>query len=103
MARSTKASNAVLRLKERTQQAPYSMVTTGDGRFYLVLSDADGQHQKISDALEMDEFVLYVNNLAKQAPKKASKLDLAFDAKIQRAIGIADHNNAAPGKKAKTE
>ena len=29
MARSTKASTAVLRLKERTQQAPYSMVSTG--------------------------------------------------------------------------
>lgn len=88
MARSTKASNAVLRLKERTQQAPYSMVTTGDGRFYLVLSDAEGQQQKISEALEMDEFVHYVNNLAKLAPKKASKLDLAFEAKIQRATKI---------------
>jgi crotonobetainyl-CoA:carnitine CoA-transferase CaiB-like acyl-CoA transferase len=96
MARSTKASNAVLRLKERTQQTPYSMVTTGDGRFYLVLSDAEGQQQKVSAALEMDEFVRYVNNLAKLAPKKASKFDLAFEAKIQRATG-------APTKNVKTE
>jgi crotonobetainyl-CoA:carnitine CoA-transferase CaiB-like acyl-CoA transferase len=88
MARSTKASNAVLRLKERTQQSPYSMVTTGDGRFYLVLNGLDGQAEKISDALEIAEFVHYVNNFAKQAPKKASKLDLAFEAKIQRATKI---------------
>lgn len=83
MARSTKASNAVLRLKERTNQAPYSMVTTNDGRFYLVLGDEQGASEKKSEALELDEFVSFVNQLAKLAPKKASKFDLAFEAQLQ--------------------
>lgn len=103
MARSTKASNAVLRLKERTQQAAYSMVTTGDGRFYLVLTAADGQQERVSDALEIDAFVQHVNSIAKQAPKKASKLDLAFEAKIQNASGINAANSATAAASNKAE
>ena len=83
MARSTKASNAVLRLKERSNQAPYSMVSTSDGRFYLVLSGIE-QDQKINEPLEIDAFVSFVNSVAKQAPRKASKLDLAFEEKLSR-------------------
>lgn len=83
MARSTKASNAVLRLKERSNQAPYSMVSTSDGRFYLVLGGSDGSSEKLNEALEIDAFVSFVNSVAKQAPRKASKLDIAFEAKLQ--------------------
>ncbi|CAN5732745.1 hypothetical protein BH11PSE12_BH11PSE12_25790 [soil metagenome] len=83
MARSTKASNAVLRLKERSNQAPYSMVSTSDGRFYLVLSGIE-QDQKINEPLEIDAFVSFVNSVAKQAPRKASKLDIAFEEKLSR-------------------
>lgn len=83
MARSTKASNAVLRLKERSNQAPYSMVSTSDGRFFLVLSGIE-QDQKINEPLEIDAFVSFVNSVAKQAPRKASKLDLAFEEKLSR-------------------
>ena len=84
MARSTKASNAVLRLKERSNQAPYSMVTTSDGRFYLVLNNSGDAAEKLNDPMEIDNFVSFVNGICKQAPKKASKFDLAFEEKLQR-------------------
>lgn len=82
MARSTKASNAVLRLKQRCPTTPYSMVSTGAGHFYLVAGlDPDAQEQ-LCPPLEIDEFVTFVNSLHKQAPRKASKLDIAFEAKL---------------------
>ena len=84
MARSTKASNAVLRLKDRSNQAPYSMVTTSDGRFYLVLTNANDSSEKLNEPLEIDAFVSFVNSVSKQAPKKASKFDLAFEEKLQK-------------------
>lgn len=84
MARSTKASNAVLRLKERSNQAPYSMVSTSDGRFYLVLSGPGDSLEKLNEALEIDAFVSFVNGIGKQTVRKASKLDIAFEAKLAR-------------------
>lgn len=83
-ARSTKASNAVLRLKERSNQAPYSMVTTSDGRFYLVLTNSSDNGEKLNEPLEIDAFVSFVNSVSKQAPKKASKFDMAFEEKLQK-------------------
>lgn len=83
-ARSTKASNAVLRLKERSNQAPYSMVSTSDGLFYLVLSNSSDNGEKLNEALEIDAFVSFVNSVCKQAPKKASKFDMAFEEKLQK-------------------
>ena len=84
MARTTKASNAVLRLKQRSNDAPYSMVNMSDGRFYLILSNELDNPEKISEPLELDEFVQFVNNLHKQTPKKLSKFDIAFEEKINR-------------------
>lgn len=83
MARSTKASNAVQRLKERSNNAPYSMVTLADGRFYLSLAGDSDNPEILNPPLELDEFVAFVNSLHKQAPKKASKLDLAFEKKLR--------------------
>lgn len=83
MARSTKASNAVQRLKERSNNAPYSMVTLADGRFYLSLASDSDNPEILNPPLELDEFVAFVNSLHKQAPKKASKLDLAFEKKLR--------------------
>jgi hypothetical protein len=83
-ARSTKASNAVLRLKDRSNQAPYSMVTTSDGRFYLVLTKSGDITEKLNEPLEIDAFVSFVNSVSKQAPKKASKFDIAFEEKLQQ-------------------
>jgi hypothetical protein len=84
MARSTKASNAVLRLKERSNQAPYSMVSTSNGQFYLVLNGATDEPEKLCKPLEIDAFVQFVNNVVKQAPRRASKLDVAFEEKLER-------------------
>lgn len=84
MARSTKASNAVLRLKARSNQAPYSMVTTSDGRFYLVLTNTSDSSEKLNEPLEIDAFVSFVNSVSKQAPKKASKFDIAFEEKLRK-------------------
>jgi hypothetical protein len=84
MARSTKASNAVLRLNQRSTQAAYSMVTTSDGHFYLVLANGAESSIKLNEPLEIDAFVSFVNGVSKQAPKKASKFDLAFEEKLQR-------------------
>jgi hypothetical protein len=84
MARSTKASNAVLRLKDRSQNTAYSMVSTSDGLFYLVLATDPEVPEKLCAPLEIDAFVHFVNNVNKQAPRKASKLDIAFEAKLKR-------------------
>ncbi len=84
MARSTKASNAVLRLQQRSNHAPYSMVTNASGHFYVVLGHDPDTQEKLCAPLEMDEFVRFVNGLNKEAPRKASKLDIAFEAKLKR-------------------
>ena len=88
--RSTRASNAVMRLKERSDQAPYSMVSMSDGRFYLVLNNGSEEPEKISEPLELDSFVTFVNNVKKQTPKKASKLDVAFEAKLRKSTKTRD-------------
>jgi len=84
MARSTKASNAVLRLQQRSNNAPYSMVTTAGGHFFLVLGHDPDTQEKLCAPLEIDEFVRFVNSINKEAPRKASKLDIAFEAKLKR-------------------
>jgi len=38
---------------------------------------------KLCEPLEIDAFVLFVNNIQKATAKKASKLDLAFEEKLQ--------------------
>lgn len=81
--RSTRASNAVMRLKERSNNAAYSMVSLPDGRFYLALNHGQPNAEKVSEALEQDAFVAFVNSIAKQAPKKLSKLDVAFEQKLK--------------------
>ncbi|MCU6434333.1 hypothetical protein LPB67_11175 [Undibacterium sp. Jales W-56] len=84
--RSTRASTAVMRLKDRSNNLPYSLVNTADGRFYLVLTNAAGDNDKLNEPLELDAFVAFVNSIGKQAPKKASKLDIAFEAKLRNKL-----------------
>lgn len=84
MARSTKASNAVLRLQQRSNNTAYSMVSTANGHFYLVLGHDPETQEKLCAPLEIDEFVRFVNSLNKEAPRKTSKLDVAFEAKLKR-------------------
>jgi hypothetical protein len=82
--RSTKASNALARLKERSGNTHYSMVSMADGRFYLVQTQADGEMLPLCEPLELDAFVAHLNNLNKAPGKKASKLDVAFEAKLRK-------------------
>ncbi|MET3118638.1 hypothetical protein AAKU64_002871 [Undibacterium sp. GrIS 1.8] len=85
--RSTRAATAVMRLKDRSNNAPYSMVSTADNRFYLSLANDSDVPEKLNEPLELDAFVAFVNSIQKQAPKKASKLDIAFEAKLRNKLG----------------
>jgi hypothetical protein len=81
--RSTKAIHAVERLKTRSGNARYAAVSLPGGLFYLV-DKADGTDQKRCEPLPLDEFVSFVDGLAPAKPRKASKLDVAFEAQIQK-------------------
>jgi hypothetical protein len=81
--RSTKAINAVERLKTRSGNPHYAAVSLSGGLFYLVDRSASGD-QKVSQPLPMDDFVAFVNALKPEKPRKVSKLDLAMEAQIKR-------------------
>jgi hypothetical protein len=78
-ARSTRASNAVDRLKKRTGHEGWSMGITGDGHFFL--SETPGG-EPLRAPLELDAFVAYVNGLGPQPVRKVSKLDAAFEKQL---------------------
>lgn len=78
-ARSTRASSAVERLKQRTGQQGYSMARTGEGLFFL--SEAPGE-PPLCAPLELDEFVAFVNKLGPQQERRMSKLDVAFEKQL---------------------
>jgi hypothetical protein len=80
--RSTRASAAVERLKRRSGNEHYSMVRTAAGLFYLAEMQETGALEKLSDALEQDDFVAYVNGFGPQQPKRVSKLDVAFEKQL---------------------
>ena len=77
--RSTRASTAVERLKERTGNPGYSMARTGDGLFFL--SDSPGA-PPLCAPLELDDFVAFVNKLGPQKERRVSKLDAAFEKQL---------------------
>jgi hypothetical protein len=81
--RSTKAINAVERLKTRSSNPQYAAVSLSGGLFYLVDRSASGD-QKVSTPLPMDDFVAFVNALKPEKPRKVSKLDLAMEEQIKR-------------------
>lgn len=78
-ARSTRASSAVERLKNRTGNAGYSMARTGDGLFFL--SEKPGE-PPLCQPLELDEFVAFVNKLGPQETRRVSKYDVAFEKQL---------------------
>lgn len=82
--RSTKATAALERLKRRCEDARYSMVRTADGRFYLTRVTALGRSEKLSNAMELDDFVTFLNAMNAEPPKKASKLDVAFEKQLKK-------------------
>jgi hypothetical protein len=81
--RSTKAINAVERLKTRSGNPHYAAVSLSGGLFYLVDRAASGE-QKLSAPQTMDDFVAFVNALKPEKPRRVSKLDLAMDEQIKR-------------------
>ena len=81
--RSTKAINAVERLKTRSGNPHYAAVSLSGGLFYLVDRAASGV-QKLSAPQTLDDFVAFVNALRPEKPRRVSKLDLAMDEQIKR-------------------
>ena len=82
--RSTKATAALERLKRRSGDARFSMVRTAQGFFYLARASGAGRMEKLSDPMELDDFVTFVNGLQPEPPKKASKLDQAFEKQLKK-------------------
>lgn len=80
--RSTKASNAIERLKKRTDNPMFSMTMASNGLFTLVLKDGLGDSERLSEPMPMDEFVTFVNAFGPQIPKRVSQLDVAFSKQL---------------------
>lgn len=79
MSRSTKASNALARLKERSGNQSYSMTMTGSGHFFL--TEGLGQ-PPLCPPMELDDFVAFVNAQGPQKAKRISNLDVAFEKQL---------------------
>jgi hypothetical protein len=82
--RSTRATAALERLKTRSGDAAYSMVRNADGLFYLVRTSDTGSLEKLSEPLEQDAFVEFVNSLGPQKPRRITKMDAAFEKQLNR-------------------
>jgi hypothetical protein len=77
--RATRATSALDRLKRRTGNEKYSMTVTGSGHFFL--SEGAG-NPPLCAPMELDEFVAFVNAISPLAPKRISKLDIAFEKQL---------------------
>jgi hypothetical protein len=77
--RSTRASNALERLKERSGNQAYSMSRTGSGHFFL--TEGPGK-PPLCPPMELDDFVAFVNAQGPQKPKRVSKLDIEFEKQL---------------------
>ena len=79
--RATRATTAVDRLKRRSGNEKYSMSVTGSGHFFL--SDGAGNPPLCAPS-ELDDFVAFVNSVCPAAPKRVSKLDVAFEKQLSK-------------------
>lgn len=75
---------AVDKLKQRSGNALYSMSMSSGGLFCLVLPNADGLSNRLCEPMLLDEFVAFVNLYKPQAPKRVSKLDVAFQKQLAK-------------------
>ncbi|WP_179404365.1 hypothetical protein [Burkholderia guangdongensis] len=80
--RTTKAIHAVERLKTRSGNPHFAAVAVPGDLFYLV-DRSGGTPDKRCEPLPLAEFVAFVDELGPKKPRKASKLDLAFEAQIK--------------------
>jgi hypothetical protein len=78
-ARSTRASNALDRLKERSGNKLYTMSRTGSGHFFLT---AGPGQPPLCAPMELNEFVAFVNAQGPQKAQRISKLDVAFEKQL---------------------
>lgn len=60
------------------------MVRTAEGLFYLMLASDTGVPEKLSDSLEQDAFVKFVDAFGPQKPRRISKLDTAFEKQLKK-------------------
>lgn len=81
--RSTRASAAVARLNRRSEGRQYVMALTGSGLFKL-RERCEGVEKEVSEALDQDEFVRFVNALGPQEIKRVTKNDAAFALQLIR-------------------
>ena len=81
--RSTKASAAIDRLNKRSN-SHYSMALSSNGMFCLVLKDETGEAKRLSEPMQMDDFVTFVNAYGPQTPKRISKLDIEFSKQLNK-------------------
>jgi len=81
--RSTRASAAVARLNERSATERYFMVLLGNGRFEL-RERVEGGENRLSEPLELDDFVRFVNTTGPQKAPRVTKNDAAFAKQLQR-------------------
>lgn len=79
--RSTKATAAVERLKERSGNEYYAMVRTSEELFYLV-DNAGDKPVIVSERLPLDEFVIFVKAYGPQKPRRQTKSDIAFEKQL---------------------
>jgi hypothetical protein len=79
--RATRATSAVDRLKVRSGNPKYSMSRTGSGHFFL--TEGAG-NPPLCAPLELDDFVAFVNSISPAAPKRISKLDIAFEKQLTK-------------------
>ena len=82
--RTTKASAAVERLRQRSGNPAYSMSSRADGLFSLLLTLPGGAVEVVGSPLPLDDFVRHVNSVAAAKPKPVSKLDVAFRSQLKR-------------------
>ena len=82
--RSTKASNALDRLKRRSNNPHYSMIVSGNGLFCLSLSIENGESSRLCEPLGLDDFVAFVNAYGPQIVKRVSRLDLEFSKQLAK-------------------
>ncbi|QRX83500.1 hypothetical protein [Glaciimonas sp. PAMC28666] len=80
--RSTRATYAIERLNARSTDHRYSMIRTASELFILAQNAGDALPIRVSEPLELDAFVKFVNAYGPQIPRRISKLDVAFEKQL---------------------
>ncbi len=84
--RTTRAIHAVERLKTRSGNPQFAAISLSGGLFYLV-DKSGGSDKKVSDPLRSTTSSRFVDAYGPPKPRKASKLDIAFEAQIKKSKG----------------